>query len=39
MLQDLVGGNPIVVIIVFVVVVWVLARYGGGRNTSDRDQE
>ena len=28
MLQDLSGGNPIVVIAVFVAVVWLLVRYG-----------
>lgn len=39
MLQDLVGGNPVVIIIVFVVVVWVLVRYSGGRSKSDGDQE
>lgn len=39
MLQDLTGGNPWVVLAVFVAVVWVLARYGGGPGRNGRDEE
>ena len=37
MLQDLTGGNPYVVVAVFVAVVWVLVRYGGGINRNGKD--
>jgi len=37
MLQDLTGGNPYVVVAVFVAVVWVLVGYGGGINRNGKD--
>ena len=40
MFQDLTGGNPIVVIAVFVAVVWILLRAGSkrkGRRRKDSD--
>ena len=39
MLLDLTGGNPIVVVAVFIAVVWVLVRYGGGQNKKRNDKE
>lgn len=38
MLQDLTGGNPIVIVVVFIAVVWVLTRYGSGRNKNGKDE-
>jgi hypothetical protein len=37
MLQDLMGGNPIVIILVFIVVVWLLTRYGSGQDRDGKD--
>lgn len=37
MLQDLTGGNPIVIVVVFIVVVWLLTRYGGDRGRNQKD--
>ncbi len=37
MLQDLTGGNPFVIVIVFIVVVWLLSRYGGGKHKNGKD--
>ncbi len=37
MLQDLTGGNPVVVIVIFIAVVWLLSRYSNGRNNSGED--
>ncbi len=39
MLQDLTGGNPVVVVIVFIAVVWVLISYGSGSNKADKDKK
>ena len=39
MLRDLTGDNPIVVIIVFIAVVWLLVRYSGGRGMNGRDEK
>ena len=38
MLLDLTGGNPMVVVAVFVAVVWVLVRYGGGQGKNGKDK-
>jgi hypothetical protein len=37
MLQDIAGGNPIVIVIVFIAVVWLLIRYGGGKDRNGKD--
>lgn len=39
MLQDLTGGDPFVIVAVFIAVVWVLVRYGNGRNKNGKDEE
>ena len=39
MLQDLTGGNPVVVVIVFIAVVWVLISYDNGSNKADKDKK
>ena len=37
MLQDLTGGNPIVIVVVFVAVVWLLTRSGRGTGRNGKD--
>jgi hypothetical protein len=37
MLQDLTGGNPYIVVAVFVAVVWVLVRYSNGTKGNGED--
>lgn len=39
MLLDLTGGNPTVVVAVFIAVVWLLVRYSGGQNKNGNDEE
>ncbi len=39
MLLDLTGGSPIVVIVIFVAVVWLLVRHGGGRGANGKDEK
>lgn len=39
MLQDLTGGNPLVVVAVFIAVVWLLVRYGNGQRKNGKDKE
>ena len=37
MLQDLTGGSPAVVLVVFIAVVWLLIRYGGGHSKNGKE--
>ncbi len=37
--QDLAGGNPIVVVLVFIAVVWLLVRYDGGHSKKRNDED
>lgn len=37
MLQDLTGGNPVVIVVVFVAVVWLLMRYGNHKGKNGKD--
>ncbi|EBA13624.1 hypothetical protein RCCS2_07044 [Roseobacter sp. CCS2] len=39
MLLDLTGGNPMVVVAVFIAVVWLLVRYSGGQRKNRKDDE
>ncbi|PJI93116.1 hypothetical protein BC777_1985 [Yoonia maricola] len=39
MLLDLAGGNPMVVVAVFIAVVWLLVRYSGGTGKNGNDKE
>ena len=39
MLLDLTGGNPLVVVAVFIAVVWLLVRYSGGQNKNGKDEK
>lgn len=37
MLQDLTGGNPAIVLAIFVGVVWLLIRYSNGRGKNGEE--
>lgn len=37
MLQDLTGGNPLVIVVIFIAVVWLLTRYSSGRGKNGKD--
>ncbi len=39
MLSDLTGGNPMVVVAVFIAVVWLLVRYSNGQNKNGNDED